>query len=166
MLKLIKAIKGRFTLANTSEERNKWSAFLRYVVVSYVLSLRGVEGFMLDIDLTYRLRDRNDGSYQTIGLMRRVKEETHDRCHLVLWVTMTGSGIQVRKILMRHLRLKKSQGLTSGPAISNKRRKLLLSREIIKMLIEALENLYEDKPSECSLEVDSKDKLADAYHCF
>ena len=34
------------------------------------------------------------------------------------------------------------------------------------MLIEILEDLYEDDPNEFLSEVNSKEKLGDAYHCF
>ena len=148
MLKLIEIAEGRYEQSTSSEDKNKWSSFLTYAVISYVLSLRGIEGFMIDIDSTFRLKDRNDGSYMTIGLMGQVKGESHDRCHLVPCVPRTGSGIEVRGILLRHLKIKRTQGLTSGTAISNEHGKLLFSREIDKMLIEILEDLYEDNPNE------------------
>ena len=166
MVRLVQLSEGRLDGAGDRNERNKWSTFLTYSVISYVLSLRGVEGFMVDIESTYRLKDRNDGTYLTVGLMGRVKGETHDRCHLVPCVQVTGSGIEVRRILMRHLELKRSQGNINGPAISKVNGELYKSTEIDEMLIEILEELLDEDPNEFPAEVDTKDKLGDAYHCF
>ena len=166
MLKLMSLGEGRYTLAEGSEEQNQWSCFLTYSVISYVLSLRGGEGFMIDMESTYRLKERNDGTYQTVGLMGRVKGEVHDRCHLVPCVWTTGSGIPVREILLRHLDLKRRQGITRGPAISDVKGNILKSTEIDEMLLEILEEMYEEDPDGFPAEIDSKEKLGDGYHCF
>ena len=166
MLKLVNMCEGRLSLAEEATEVNKWSTFLTYATLSYVLSLRGVEGFMVDVESTYRLRNRNDGTYQTVGLMGRVKGETQDRCHLVPCVPVTGSGIEVKRILLRQLELKRSQGNVSGPVISHVNGDIYKSSEIDEILIEILEEMFEEDPNGFPSEVDTKDKLMDAYHCF
>ena len=166
MAKLVQLSEGNFTFAASSEERNKWSCFLTYTVISYVLSLRGVEGFMINVESTYQLKDRNDGTYQTIGLMGRVKGETQDRCHLVPCVWSTGSGIPVRVVLTRHLELKRAQNIKFGPAILHEDATLMQSSEIDEMLLEVLEDMYNDNPNSFPGKIDSKEKLSDGYHCF
>ena len=166
MLRLVSLAEGRYTLAEEDEERNRWSCFLVYSVISYVLSLRGSEGFMIDVESTYRLKDRNDGTYQTIGLMGRVKGEVHDRCHLVPCVWATGSGIRVRDILSRHMKLKQQQDIVKGPAVSDLKGNVLKSTEIDDMLLEIIEEMYDESPDSFPAEIDSKEKLRDGYHCF
>ena len=156
----------RFRNATTKKERNVWSSFLIYAAVSYVLSLRGTKGFMLDLESVRRLQECNDGTYFTIGLMGKIKEETNHRCHLLPCVTTTMSGINMKHVVMRHLRVKERQGLTSGPAISDVKGNILNSNDIDELLTELLEEMFEENCSTFPAEVDTKEKIQEFYHCY
>ena len=166
MKDLIRRGNERYEGSENEEDRNIWSSFLVYAALSYVLSLRGSEGFMFDLDSTNRHRDRNDGSYLTIGLMGKVKGETQDRCHLLPVVNITGSGINVKYLLDRHLALKRRQGLERGPGISNTKGEIMNSNEIDERLVELLEDMYDEDSTSFPAQVDSKEKISEGYHCF
>ena len=72
---------------------NSWIAFTTYVVVSYVLSLKGNEWFLLDLAGLNQFWSRNDGTYFIIVLLGNIKGENVDRRHLIPCSNMTSSGI-------------------------------------------------------------------------
>ena len=73
IVELVQRAEARYKLAVTKEEKNVWSCFMVYATLSYVLSLRGTEGFMIDLASLNKHKDRNDGTYFTVGLMGRIK---------------------------------------------------------------------------------------------
>ena len=166
MVELARMADARVLGATDDDEKNQWSSFLTYAVVSYVLSLRGNEGFMMDIDSMWKHRDRNDGTYFTVGLMGRVKGENHDRCHLIPCVNETGSGIRVRNIVLRHMDFKRSLGQRVGPLISDLNGFLFEDKRIDDCLTELLEEMFELDSTGFPAEIDEKEKLPEFYQCF
>ena len=49
LLRLLEKTEERIENANIPSESHKWVVFSAYAVVCYVVSLRGVEGFLLDL---------------------------------------------------------------------------------------------------------------------
>ena len=101
--------------------------FCAYMVIGYVLSLRGPEGLLLDLGALIE----QDGlsSLQTEGntlnktvliipLLRKVKGETHSREHVLPCVEETSSGILVRKWMDLLIEVRALKGQTTGPAIT------------------------------------------------
>lgn len=84
-----------------------WSIFITYVVIYYVLSLRGNEGFLMDIEKTLEYWERNDGRFFYIALFGKIKLERSPRLHLIPCINITGSGIKVKHIVKRALLEKK-----------------------------------------------------------
>ena len=54
--------------ASDDKMKNNWLVFVTYVVVSYVLSLRGNEGLVLDLRAMHQNWKRNDGTYFLVAL--------------------------------------------------------------------------------------------------
>jgi len=48
-LALVKEVDERIEFAETLESRHKWRVFSIYIIVTYVMSLRGREGLFLDL---------------------------------------------------------------------------------------------------------------------
>ena len=48
------AIEERIQSAPTSQELNRWTVLHTFVVVTYVVSLRGPEGFLIDLEGLHR----------------------------------------------------------------------------------------------------------------
>ena len=72
-----------------------------YVVVCYGASLRGCEGFMIERSdlISHNDRGREDPEipHVVVPLLGRFKGELGERCHLVMMVNVSRSGIQFRK---------------------------------------------------------------------
>ena len=146
IIKLIKCIELRSNTEPYQEERHIWLVFLSYVTVTYVLSLRGAEGFLLDLKGLNKHWKRGSQHYTIIPLLGKFKGEHQESQHLIPCVNCTESGINVRAILRRLIQTKRNLGFKDGPAISDFRGKLLTTRDLDDMLIEILTNIYlEDK---------------------
>jgi hypothetical protein len=50
ILAVLKQAEDRINDAPTARERNRWIVFHTFSVVTYMISLRGTEGFLLDVD--------------------------------------------------------------------------------------------------------------------
>ena len=67
--------------------------FSAFVTITYSLSLRGPEGFLVDPRGTRLHWKKGLLRYFLIALLRKVKGETNDRAHLLPCVCDTSSGI-------------------------------------------------------------------------
>ena len=140
--------------------------FSAYAVVCYVASLRGVEGFLLDLAGLIRYWRPERKEYVIIPLLGKIKGESNDAAHLIPCVPVTSSGIDMKYVLERLIKAKESLGLRDGPAISEETGKLLESREIDDMLTELLINCYHEDRNLFPVDVDTEDKIRDNYQCF
>ena len=77
------------------EEEHHWTSFIAYITVSYVLSLRGDEGFLLDLGGLRTNWTRNDGRYFLVALLGKIKGEKVRRSHLIPCINLTSSRIPV-----------------------------------------------------------------------
>ena len=120
LLNLIELVEDKILTSSDSTEIHDWIVFSAYVTVSYVISLRGPEGRLLDLGGLKRHWNRNE-NYVVIPLYGRRKGEHQDRCHLLPSTPITGSGIKVFDNLKRLMEEKAKYQLHSGPAISDTR---------------------------------------------
>ena len=143
---VLKEVEERIKASETEEEINKWVVFSAYVAITYVLSLRGSEGFLLDLgSLKKHWRD-GWPEYLVIGLLGKVKGEANERTHLLPCISETGSGIQVRNIVQRLFDLKTlQQELSDGPAISDRNGRVYSTVVMDTCLLEVLESVFEKK---------------------
>ena len=82
----------------TEEGRRRWCIMVgSFLLLGFVLSLRGNEGFMVEAHGLQSHRDcgRNEGedSHVVIPLLGRFKNEDGDRWHLMVAVAETNSGL-------------------------------------------------------------------------
>jgi hypothetical protein len=119
ILAVLNQVEDCISDAPTSREKNRWTVFHSFSVVAYVISLRGTEGFLLDIDGLRRHRQPIDSDHVIIALLGKIKGEHHDRAHLVPCVPKTGSGIDAQRSLERLIDLKEGQGFKDRPVISD-----------------------------------------------
>ena len=124
-----------------SNAKHKWIVFSAYCTVSYVLSLRGCEGLLLDLEGLRKFWDPNR-NYIVIALLGRIKGETGDRSHLIPCVNVTGSGIEVFKVVERLIMEKDKWGQVHGPGISNGRGTISSPWSLNELLHEVLLNIF------------------------
>jgi hypothetical protein len=80
-------------------ELNRWVVIGTYSVITYVLSLRGAEGFLLDLGglHLHSVDPSKKSTHFIIPLLGKVKGEHHDQCHLLpctFKTVKTDSGIK------------------------------------------------------------------------
>jgi hypothetical protein len=120
--------------------------FHAYATISYVISLQGVEGMLLDLEALNRHWGSGKAAsqpYTVIPLKGKFKVESHHFCHLIPCVAVTSSGVKVEKTLNRLRRLKRQLGFVDGPAISTMLGRALTSRSLDDTFLELLEELFE-----------------------
>ena len=105
LLTVLEEAERRIEAAPTASELHRWSAFHCYAVVTYVLSLRGREGLLLDLEGLHKHWTSDEIGHVIVTIQGRVKGETGDRDHLLPAVFVTLTGISVRSTLERLLAL-------------------------------------------------------------
>ena len=165
LLNVIERAEQRIAGAEDEKERHQWIVFVSYLVVTYVLSLRGNEGFMLALDGLRKRWDIKRKEYLVIMLVGKLKGEIESREHLIPCSKTTNSGINVEYTLHRLMEEKEKYGLISGPAISNKKGFLLYSRDIDYLFHELLHEIFEMDRRLFPPTISSKEDISENYKC-
>ena len=127
LLELLKKVEGQIAEAVMGRDRHRWIIFSAYVTVCYTISLRGTEGFLLDLAGLNKYW-KEDRDHLIIALLGKVKGESADLAHLVPCVWVTATGINVKGILAWLILEKRRLGFRNGPAISDEEGKLFTVR--------------------------------------
>jgi hypothetical protein len=147
-------------------EVNRWIVFHTYAVVSYVLSLRGKEGLLLDLEGLHRFWESGDATYVVVTLQGTVKGESNDRDHLLPCVKMTTSGVDVKASLARLMTHKTSLDVIDGPAISDEKGRSYTTKDMTDSFQEILEDLFDTERHFFPPDITSKDILRERYQAF
>lgn len=166
ILKVLRRIAARMEAEDDDKEKEKWLTFGAYFSTSYVLSLRGVEGLLVDLDGMIANRKLGDSRYFIVALLRMVKGEHHGRCHLLPSVKITSSGICVFGWLNRLIDLKINRGVTDGPLFSDWGGKVVTTELLDKMLVDALEDLFDDIPTLFPPSIKTREEISDSYQVY
>ena len=166
LLELVKRVEEKIAYSTNDSETTKWIVFSAYVAITYTLSLRGSEGFLVDLTGMRKNWKKGWPRYFLVALLGKVKGETHDRAHLLPCACVTSSGLQVLDIVQRLVTLKENTGTVGGPAMSNLQGNVFATSEMDGCLLDILEDLYEDNPSLFPNAINHKDDLAANYQVF
>jgi hypothetical protein len=167
LLKMLDSVEERIQDSPSSREKNRWIVFHTYVVVTYVVSLRGPEGLLLDLAGLHRnWNKQSDSSYFFLALLGKIKGEQHDRCHVIPCSIRTQSAIEVKKSVERLLLHKKTHGYVDGPAISDSQGRLYSSRGIDDMMHEALEEVFGSHRELFPPSIKDEEALRSSYQAF
>ena len=166
LMKLLQKAEDRILELEGTPYQPSWIVFVGYVVITYVLSLRGNEGQMLEVEgLLNHWEEKRDG-YFIVSLWGKIKGEESVREHQIPCINVTKSGINVKYVVERLLDLKSNQGIKSGPAISDKSGLLMPIKDIDAMLHELLIEIFNlDRtffPPSCT----SEEQIVDSYKCY
>lgn len=164
--KVIRKADARKEFALTLEEKEQWLSFVAYFCVTYVLSLRGVEGLLVDLEGMIANRNKGDNRYFIIALLGKIKGEHHGRCHLLPSVKITSSLICVYGWVNELMNSKISRGFTNGPLFSDWEGKVFTTDALDKMLCEILEELFDEKPSLFPASVTNREEISDCYQVY
>jgi hypothetical protein len=169
LVKMVERIREKFDspLQQTDEERMAWIVFGAYIVITYVLSLRGPEGLLIDLDGLRRHKDIGEGQYCIVALRGRIKGESSDRCHLLPCCIETSSGLKVQEWIHRLIREKEARGQVDGPAISDVRGKGFTTADLDTKLVLVLEDIFDESPSMFPVTVrNNRDEIGGSYQVF
>jgi len=165
IVKLLQKAETEVENADTPQDAHLWIVFISYVTISYVISLRGPEGLLLDLHGLIKHR-RESGDYVVIALLGRVKGESNDLSHIIPCATSTLSRIYVKGNLDRLIREKQNLGFSQGPAISDNRGNILSTSVLNECLHQLLFDIYEEQNDSFPANVTSKDIIRERYQCF
>ena len=146
------------------KDRHLWTVFVTYAVMSYVLSLQGNEGFMLDIEGTTKLKSRETERYFWVVLLGKLKGEHVDREHNVPCAHSTKNGIRVKKLVERIIDEKEKLGQFRGPMISDKKGYLYNLSDMDELMHELLEELLSEDESLFPPDIQTRENLYESYH--
>jgi hypothetical protein len=139
-------------------------------MTTYVLSLRGPEGFLLDLSGLWRFREKTHSKkgkeYLIVTLRGKIKGEHNQREYQLPSSPITSSSIDVKESIGDLLKLKKSQGRISGPAISDEAGIICGTRVMDDALHEVLEDLFVTKRGLLPATIEDVDELRKRYQVF
>jgi hypothetical protein len=164
--KVLKVAGLRIEDAVTTRDHNRWIVFHAYVVVTYVVSLRGSEGLLLDLAGLIRQWEKGDGTSVIIALLGKIKGEHNERCHLLPSVPVTQSGVRAAESLERLIASKRRNRFEDGPAISDEKGEAYSSRAIDGCLHEILEDLFDEKPTLFPQNIGDEEELKKCFQAF
>jgi hypothetical protein len=95
LVSTLQTIDDRIESASTSREVNHWTVVHAFISVTYAVSLRGPEGFLLDLDRLNRHWIEESDSHFIIALRGKIKGEHNARCHLLPCVPVTGTVLRI-----------------------------------------------------------------------
>lgn len=169
LLKLLEEVKEKIKHSTNKIDSNSWTVFGAFVVVTYVISLRGTEGFLLDLGGLNRhipSNDRDGKAFFLIPLLGQVKGEKHDRCHLLPCTYQTSSGIKPYEWIQALLKIKAEQNLSDGPAISDSKGFVLSSSVIDNLMHEILEQLFDTQKELFPKIINNVEDIRENYQAF
>ena len=166
MLLLLNKVEDKIYESQSPSDEHRWTMFGIYIAISYVLSLRGNEGLMLDLNGLRKTWNVKRKDYVTIVLYGKLKGENSFREHLIPCCNVTKSGINVRGMINRAIKLKEKEGLTRGPLISDESGLLFSTKDLDNMLQELLIDLFEVHKHSFPPTITSVEDIQDYYKCF
>lgn len=166
IIHLVGLVGLKITEALEPSKKHEWIVFGTYLVVTYVMSLRGVEGLLIDIKGLQDYIDKGDGTYFMIALLGKIKGEHHHRCHLLPCVNVTSSGINIKEWILLLLDHMNQKGFKTGPAICDTSGNVVTCSQLDDHFIEVLEEMYEEKPSLFPPSITKKDDIVNSYSVF
>ena len=159
-------IETNIATANSVEEKHNWIVMTTYCALSYVISLRGNEGFLLDLKSCIDNWDNHSSQHIVIGLLGRYKGENQDYLHLIPCVNKTKSGLNIRNMLHRIIRLKQGIGFQDGPLISDRQGMLWSSTTIDEMMSEVLKEIFVNNKSLFDVRIKDLKGIEDNYKSY
>jgi hypothetical protein len=169
ILVLLEQIKDKASEAQgtADDERLDWLVYGTYITVTYVLSLRGTEGLLLDLEGLRKHQNMGGDNYIIIALRGKVKGEHADRCHLLPCCKQTGSGILVQQWIEELIHMKERYGQTTGPAISDTRGVILSTQHLDFRLVSTLEEIFDSEPELFPAKIRlNKEEIGTSYQVF
>ena len=166
MLLLMEKVDMKISTAADDEAKALWVSAGTYFLLCYVISLRGPEGLLLDLEGLRQHFQTNHNFYTTIALLGTVKGEHHERQHLLHSVNETSSGLKVNMWVRRLIVVRFREGRTKGPAICDKEGKVLTAFTLNGLFHEALTEIHSSNPDMFLTDIRTAEDVEANYNVF
>ena len=121
--------------------------FTTYITILYVISLQGLEGFLLDLKALKDMKPKATNEYIWLALRGKLKREKIEKLHSIPCANITSLGINVKAIVWRLVGEMEKLGRHEGPAVADVKGEMYSSVELDQMLQEVLEEVYDGDSS-------------------
>ena len=158
-------IEQRIDSAEHDNERHDWIVFAAYVTISYVISLRGNEGTMLELRGLRRHWKDDKTKHFIIVLFGKLKGEDSHRDHLIPCINTTNSRIRVKHVVQRLIEVKETLGFFDGPAISDSKGFVYTTKQLDTKVHEILLEIFEEDKNLFPPSISSSEDILDSYKC-
>ena len=166
MIHLLALIEEKIRMTEAHKEKLSFVMAGAYFCFCYVVSLRSIEGLMVDVPGLIQFGSRS-AVHVVIPLLGQVKGEDHTRQHLLHCVNVTASGIGVRNWLTRLIGANGALGRTTGPAFVNtSTRKQSTATEMNEIFVELLSEMLEDRRELFPVDIITPSDVSDNYNVF
>jgi hypothetical protein len=129
-----------------------------YSVTSYAASLRGNEGFLLDLFglRQHIMKGKLDAQdpHVVAPLLGRLKGEDGERYHMLLLASQTASGLKVRHWLEQLVLIRERQGLFHGPAFCDDSGEVVQKLVYEEVFYDLLQEIQDQRPDLIGPKVD------------
>ena len=147
------------------EDRWNWKMVGTYLVISYVLSLKGPKGLLIDLGGLYEYNLRKQKEL-VITLYGKIKGEVDERFHLMFSSNKTSSGIHVGGWIKKAMLMQWSKKHRKGPLFTDMRGILLKASCVKDMFREGLKEIWDNKPEMFSILVTGHEVIEERFSVF
>ena len=165
-LKFFQTLETQIHEAVDANTRHNLIVFCAYSTVSYVLSLRGDEGFLLDVKELRSNWTNHSAKFLVIALLGKLKGEKTDSIHKFPCVCNTDSGINVKRAILRALNIKASYGFLDGPLISDVSGMLMAPKVIDDMIHDILSKIFRESRNLFPPSIKCEDDIITQYKSY
>lgn len=165
MCRLLKQCSANALEAKSNQRRFDWILTGCYFACSYIASLRGPEGRLLDLEAMVHY-NRNKPEHTVLALRGKIKGEHRSRTHLLPCAHKTLSGINLNRWVRLALGVHRVQGRKEGPLVCDGNGVVLSSAILDHRLHQALKQIYLRESQLFPLSITKKEDIQQKYHCF
>jgi hypothetical protein len=150
MKEYMKRLENKWLLTNDDDERDLLCSVGAYSAMTYAASLRGNEGFLLDLfglrqHIVKGKHDLED-PHVAAPLLGRLKGEDGERYHMLLMASVTHSGLKIRHWLEQLVSMRERQGRFHGPAFCDDDGQVAKMSDYEEIFYEILHEIQDERP--------------------
>jgi hypothetical protein len=151
-------LESKWLLSIDDQERDLLCAVAAYSALSYASSLRGNEGFLLDLfglrqHISKGKHDLED-PHVAAPLLGRLKGEDGERYHMLLMASETASGLKIRHWLEQLVLMRERQGRFHGPAFCDDSGEVATMSDYEEIFYDILHEIQDQRPDLIGPDVD------------
>ena len=141
IVRLLEHVLQDILIAESNQEKYNLVICGFYVTFTYVTSLRGSEGFMLNLTIMRERRNLSE-HYLIVSLKGKVKGKSNERDHVFPYCKTTDSGIKMHLWLDLMITAHKGIGRLGGPPVTSWDGDILDTETVDEFLHQYLLKLY------------------------